>query len=58
VVPPPHLKDRYRNHGAGIVHMDPDSGEINLILEARDSRRSHGDDGYTIELEVEAPGGR
>jgi hypothetical protein len=39
VVPPPHLKDRYRSHGIGIVHVDPDSGEINLILDARDSRQ-------------------
>jgi hypothetical protein len=39
VVPPPHLKDRYRSHGVGIVHVDPDSGEINLIIEARDSRQ-------------------
>jgi len=39
VVPPPHLRDRYRSHGVGIVHVDPDSGVINLILEAKDSRQ-------------------
>ncbi|MGN6201292.1 MAG: hypothetical protein ACTHNY_02675 [Solirubrobacterales bacterium] len=39
VVPPPHLRDRYRIHGVGIVHVDPDSGAINQIVKARDSRQ-------------------
>jgi hypothetical protein len=39
VVPPPPLRDRYRKHGIGIVHVDPDTGDISLILHAKDSRR-------------------
>jgi hypothetical protein len=38
VVPPPHLLDRFRGNGIGIVHVDPDTEDVNLILSPKDSR--------------------
>jgi hypothetical protein len=38
VVPPPHLLDRFRGHGIGIVHVDPDTENVNLILSPKNSR--------------------
>jgi hypothetical protein len=38
VVPPPNLLDRYRDQGVGVVHIDPDTGEVSRILSATNCR--------------------
>jgi hypothetical protein len=54
VVPPPHLKDRYRRHGVGIVHVDPDTGAIKETIRAKDSRQYPDRAGFATRL---TPGG-
>lgn len=38
VVPPPPLRDRFREQGLGIVYIDPDTNAVNLILKPRNRR--------------------
>lgn len=38
VVPPPNLKDRFRRHGIGVVHVDPDTGKVSQVIPPKNSR--------------------
>ena len=38
IVPPPHILDRFRSHGVGILRIDLDSGRVGMALQPKDSR--------------------
>lgn len=38
IVSPPHILDRFRSHGVGILRIDLNSGQVGMALQPKDSR--------------------